>query len=62
MLIITFQNVNQVGEIADYDWVVYVNRQEIARGEVLGHDRTEGWKKLVNMAFGGAENGNAISS
>jgi len=32
---------------ADYTYKVYVNREEIASGEVIGHQRSDGWQELL---------------
>ena len=34
-------------DAANYDYVVHVNRTELARGRVTNHDRADGWRELV---------------
>jgi len=34
---------------ANYLYDVYINAKRIASGEILGHDRSDGWCKLVEM-------------
>ena len=34
---------------ANYLYDVYINARRIASGEILGHDRSDGWRELVEM-------------
>ena len=34
---------------ANYKYYVFINSNMIEQGEVKGHDRDKGWKKLVEM-------------
>jgi hypothetical protein len=36
-------------ELANYDFEVEVNGKVIADGQIQGHNRKEGWEKLVRM-------------
>jgi hypothetical protein len=48
MLTVTFLNKSGPGaDVADYEVTVWVNRHVIAREEVFGHRRSEGWRELV---------------
>ena len=47
MLIIQILNVRTVDGVADYKYLVRVNENPIARGEIKGHRRADGWKVLV---------------
>ena len=48
MLIITFHN-DSSGDLAvgNYNVGVYINRTKLYDGRIEGHDRMEGWEKLV---------------
>lgn len=49
MLIITFQNIKTENDIADYKWMVYINREVIAHGYLNNHFRPDGWRKLLKQ-------------
>jgi len=53
MLVVTIQNVKQKGNVADYSWVVYINKTPIVSGSLNKFNRALGWikllKKLVNL-------------
>jgi hypothetical protein len=49
MLIITIHNEGGTNESSSYTYVVSVNREVIASGEIKGHDRRKGWCNLVEM-------------
>lgn len=50
MLTIRIHNTGTgTNESANYDYWVYVNQREIAKGEIKGHNRDKGWVKLVGM-------------
>jgi hypothetical protein len=50
MLIVKIVNDGKgTNENASYIYTVFVNDQEIARGEVGGHNRDEGWKPLLKL-------------
>ena len=49
MLIVKIVNDGKgTNENASYIYTVFVNDQEIARGEVGGHNRDQGWKVLLS--------------
>ena len=47
MLIIKIKNVGEIKQIADYEYQVLVNLDEIASGGIIGHKRADGWITLV---------------
>lgn len=47
MLLLYIRNVKTKNNIADYDYVVMVNKTKIAEGTLKKHDRAQGWAKLV---------------
>jgi len=49
MLIITLQNVSRTDTLAAYDYHVYINELEIARGHIPEHDRSLGWIPLLQQ-------------
>ena len=50
MLIILIHNEGTgTDESANYTYEVRVNELTIARGEILGHNRWNGWKNLLQM-------------
>ena len=49
MLILTVQNIGGADDNARYEYKVYINRERIAEGNVEGHNRADGWAKLVMM-------------
>jgi hypothetical protein len=57
MLIITLRNISDTDDVADYDWHVYVNKNEIANGIVMSHVRAEGWRGLLSKLIAQPEEG-----
>jgi hypothetical protein len=49
MLTITFQNISNGAATSDYEYHIYVNRREIAIGQVHGHTKKDGWQALVAL-------------
>ena len=47
MLILKIRRTKMVHNIADYTYSVLVNLEEIAHGEIEGHNRADGWAVLV---------------
>lgn len=47
MLTVTFHNINEKDNVADYDVEIYVNHRKIAEEEILGHHRGTGWEGLI---------------
>ena len=48
MLIVEAQNIRQYGTVADYAVTVKVNCEVIALVHITGHDRRDGWRKLLH--------------
>ena len=49
MLILTAQNISEGEEPASYRVCVYANRKLIWKEEVDGHNRGEGWPRLLEL-------------
>ena len=47
MLTLYIRRLRNEQGIADYEYVVMVNAEKIAAGEVIGHRRDDGWAPLV---------------
>jgi hypothetical protein len=47
MLTLYIQNVKTKNGIADYKYLVMVNSEKIAEGEIKKHKRADGWAILV---------------
>lgn len=47
MLIITFHNIDEKNNIADYDITIYVNQKKIDEMKIKGHYRVTGWRGLI---------------
>ena len=47
MLTVYIRNVKTVKDIADYDYLVFINAEKIAEGKIKGHKRSDGWQPLV---------------
>jgi len=47
MLIVTFRNVDEKNNVADYDVSIFVNKRKIDGLILKGHHRTAGWEGLV---------------
>lgn len=47
MLIVYIHNVSKGVAISDYEYEVCVNEKRIARGNIKGHRRKDGWAALV---------------
>lgn len=48
MLTIRIHNTSEgSNENASYEYWVFINNMEIARGEISGHNRNDGWAELV---------------
>jgi len=48
MLTIEIRNVHTKGNIADYTYRVFINDRFIDKGIYRGHNRKDGWAKLVH--------------
>jgi hypothetical protein len=58
MLIVRAHNLGtREGNVADYEVTVHVNLREIARLEVTGFDRAEGWPNLLRAIADAADFG-----
>jgi hypothetical protein len=58
MLTLYIRNIKTVKGIADYEYIVMVNAEKIAEGEVKGHKRSDGWAKLVHKIADESRKGN----
>lgn len=47
MLTVYIQNVHTENNIAKYKYLVFINDVRIEQGKIAGHDRDDGWAKLV---------------
>jgi len=47
MLTLYIRNLKTLKGIADYEYIVMVNAEKIAEGNVKGHRRKDGWVPLV---------------
>jgi hypothetical protein len=47
MLTVQIWNVSDLAPVSDYHYAVYINREQIATGSVLGHTREDGWAVLL---------------
>jgi len=47
MLTLYIRNVKTKNNIADYEYIVMVNAEKIAKGTIKKHKRSDGWKPLV---------------
>ena len=49
-LIVVIQNdMTGDAEVGNYNWAVYINNHDhqVAKGRIEGHDRRQGWERLV---------------
>jgi hypothetical protein len=47
MLEVYVRNIKTVKDIADYEYIVMINAEQIAEGKILKHKRSDGWGPLV---------------
>lgn len=47
MLTIQIWNVSDLAPVSDYEYAVYINRDEITSGTIIGHTRDDGWAVLA---------------
>ncbi len=47
MLTLYIRNITQCKPISDYEYIVMVDAETIAKGKLKGHKRSNGWQKLV---------------
>lgn len=47
MLTLQIWNVSDLAPVSDYKYALYINRDQIAGGEVKAHKRSDGWPTLV---------------
>jgi hypothetical protein len=41
------RNIKTVEDIADYEYLVFINAEKIAEGKIKKHKRSAGWKPLM---------------
>ena len=53
MLTVYIRNISKLAPVSDYEYLVFVNSEQIAKGTVKGHKRSDGWQKLVETVAKG---------